>query len=86
MIRCERCGAEWNPPKKSSKSQSECPFCGAVLLEEGKARGYGKMEEFLGYMVKVYGAEIYRSPERLKNLMGDLYGGEEREKRLYRRG
>ena len=85
MIRCERCGAEWNPPKKSSKSQSECLFCGAVLLEEGKARGYGKMEEFLGYMVKVYGAEIYRSPERLKNLMGDLYGGEEREKRLYRR-
>ena len=85
MIRCERCGAEWNPPKKSSKSQSECPFCGAVLLEEAKARGYGKMEEFLGYMVKVYGAEIYRSPERLKNLLGDLYGGEEREKRLYRR-
>ena len=36
-------------------------------------------------MVKVYGSEIYRNPERLKNLLGDLYGGEEREKRLYRR-
>ena len=85
MIRCERCGAEWNPPKKSSKSQTECPYCGAVLLEETKARSCGKVEEFLGYMVKVYGAEIYRNPERLKNLLGDLYGGEEREKKLYRR-
>ena len=85
MIRCEQCGAEWNPPKKNSKSLSECPFCGAMLLEEGKARGYGKMDEFLGYMVKVYGEEIYRNPERLKNLIGDLYGGEERVKRLFRR-
>lgn len=85
MIRCERCGAEWNPPKNGSKSQSECPFCGATLLEEAKARGCGKVEEFFGYMVKVYGSEIYRNPERLKNLLGDLYGGEEREKRLYRR-
>ncbi len=85
MIRCERCGAEWNPPKKNSKSLSECPFCGAMLLEEGKARDYGKMDEFLGYMVKVYGEELYRNPERLKNLIGDLYGGEERVKRLFRR-
>ena len=85
MIRCEQCGAEWNPPKKNSKSLSECPFCGAMLLEEEKARGYGKMDEFLGYMVKVYGEELYRNPERLKNLIGDLYGGEERVKRLFRR-
>ena len=85
MVHCEKCGAEWNPPKRNSKSLSECPFCGAVLLEEGKARGYGKMDEFLGYMVKVYGEEIYRNPERLKNLIGDLYGGEERVKRLFRR-
>ena len=85
MIRCEQCGAEWNPPKKNSKSLSECPFCGAMLLEEEKARGYGKMDEFLGYMVKVYGEELYRTPERLKNLIGDLYGGEERVKRLFRR-
>ena len=85
MIRCEQCGAEWNPPKKNSKSLSECPFCGAMLLEEEKARGYGKMDEFLGYMVKVYGEELYRTPERLKNLIGDLYGGEERVKKLFRR-
>ena len=85
MIRCEQCGAEWNPPKKNSKSLSECPFCGAMLLEEEKARGYGKMDEFLGYMVKVYGEDLYRNPERLKNLIGDLYGGEERVKRLFRR-
>ena len=85
MIRCEQCGAEWNPPKKNSKSLSECPFCGAMLLEEGKARGYGKMDEFLGYMVKVYGEDLYRNPERLKNLIGDLYGGEERVKKLFRR-
>ena len=56
-----------------------------MLLEEEKARGYGKMDEFLGYMVKVYGEELYRNPERLKNLIGDLYGGEERVKRLFRR-
>ena len=55
-----------------------------MLLEEEKARGYGKMDEFLGYMVKVYGEELYRNPERLKNLIGDLYGGEERVKRLFR--
>ena len=85
MIRCEQCGAEWNPPKKNSKSLSECPFCGAMLLEEEKARGYGKMGEFLGYMVKVYGEGLYRNPERLKNLIGDLYGGEERVKKLFRR-
>ena len=85
MIRCEQCGAEWNPPKKNSKSLSECPFCGAPQLEEEKARGYGKMEEFLGYIVTVYGDEIYRNPERLKNLIGDLYGGEERVKKLFRR-
>ena len=56
-----------------------------MLLEEEKARGYGKMDEFLGYMVKVYGEELYRTPERLKNLIGDLYGGEERVKKLFRR-
>ena len=85
MVQCEKCGGKWEPPKRHSKSLSECPFCGAMLLEEEKARGYGKMDEFLGYMVKVYGNEIYRNPERLKNLIGDLYGGEERVKKLFRR-
>ncbi len=85
MVQCEKCGGKWEPPKRHSKSLSECPFCGAMLLEEEKARGYGKMDEFLGYMVKVYGENLYRNPERLKNLIGDLYGGEEREKKLFRR-
>ena len=85
MMQCEKCGGKWDPPKRHTKSLSECPFCGAMLLEEEKARGYGKMDEFLGYMVKVYGEELYRNSERLKNLIGDLYGGEERVKRLFRR-
>ena len=85
MVQCEKCGGKWEPPKRHSKSLSECPFCGALLLEEEKARGYGKMGEFLGYMVKVYGEDLYRNPERLKNLIGDLYGGEERVKKLFRR-
>ena len=86
MVQCEKCGGKWEPPKRRhSKSLSECPFCGALLLEEEKARGYGKMGEFLGYMVKVYGEDLYRNPERLKNLIGDLYGGEERVKKLFRR-
>ena len=85
MVQCEKCGSKWEASSAYSKSLSACPFCGAMLLEEEKARGYGKMDEFLGYMVKVYGAELYRNPERLKNLIGDLYGGEERVKRLFRR-
>ena len=85
MVQCEKCGSKWEASSAYSKSLSACPFCGAMLLEEEKARGYGKMDEFLGYMVKVYGEEIYRNPERLKNLIGDLYGGEERVKKLFRR-
>ena len=85
MVQCEKCGSKWEASSAYSKSLSVCPFCGAMLLEEEKARGYGKMDEFLGYMVKVYGEELYRNPERLKNLIGDLYGGEERVKRLFRR-
>ena len=85
MVQCEKCGSKWEASSAYSKLLSACPFCGAMLLEEEKARGYGKMDEFLGYMVKVYGAELYRNPERLKNLIGDLYGGEERVKRLFRR-
>ena len=81
MVQCEKCGSKWEASSAYSKSLSACPFCGAMLLEEEKARGYGKMGEFLGYMVKVYGEELYRNPERLKNLIGDLYGGEERVKR-----
>ena len=65
MVQCEKCGSKWEASSAYSKSLSACPFCGAMLLEE-KARGYGKMDEFLGYMVKVYGEDLYRKPERLK--------------------
>ena len=85
MMCCEQYGGKWYPPKNDSKSLSVCPFRGASKLEVRKAKGYSKMDDFLGYMVKVYGAEIYQNPERLKNLIGDLYGGEEREKKLFRR-
>lgn len=49
-------------PKRHSKSLSECPFCGVMLLAEEKARGYGKMEVFLGYLVKVYGGGAVPEP------------------------
>ena len=85
MARCEQCGGEWNPPGRKPESLAVCPFCGAPQLEESKARACSRMDEFLSYMVSVYGKEIYRTPDRLKNLMGDLFSGEERIKRLFRR-
>lgn len=43
------------------------------------------IEEVLQYIVACYGAEIYQEKQRLSNLIADLYTGEERLKRLYRR-
>ena len=43
------------------------------------------IEEVLQYIVARYGAEIYQEKQRLSNLIADLYSGEERLKRLYRR-
>ena len=43
------------------------------------------IEEVLKYIVACYGAEIYQDKQRLSNLIADLYTGEERLKRLYRR-
>ena len=43
------------------------------------------IEEVLQYIVACYGAEIYQDKQRLSNLIADLYAGEERLKRLYRR-
>ena len=43
------------------------------------------IEEVLQYIVACYGAEIYQEKQRLSNLIADLYTGEERSKRLYRR-
>ena len=43
------------------------------------------IEEVLQYFVACYGTEIYQEKQRLSNLIADLYTGEERLKRLYRR-
>ena len=43
------------------------------------------IEEVLQYIVACYGAAIYQEKQRLSNLIADLYTGEERSKRLYRR-
>ena len=43
------------------------------------------IEEVLQYIVACYGEEIYQEKQRLSNLIADLYTGEERLKRLYRR-
>lgn len=43
------------------------------------------IEEVLQYIVSEYGKEIYKDKQRLSNLISDLYTGEERLKRLYRR-
>lgn len=43
------------------------------------------IEEVLNFIVLNYGVEIYKDKQRLSNLIADLYTGEERLKRLYRR-
>ena len=43
------------------------------------------MKDVLRYIVTCYGAEIYQDKQRLSNLIADLYTGEERLKRVYRR-
>jgi hypothetical protein len=43
------------------------------------------IEEVLQYIVACYGTKIYQEKQRLSNLIADLYTGEERLKRLYRR-
>ena len=43
------------------------------------------IKEVLQYIVACYGTEIYQEKQRLSNLIADLYTGEERLKRLYRR-
>ena len=41
--------------------------------------------EVLRYIVANYGAEIYKEKQRLSKLIDDLYRGEEKKKRVYRR-
>ena len=43
------------------------------------------MGEFLQYLVSLYGSELYENRQKLNNLIADLYQGDERLKRAYRR-
>lgn len=49
------------------------------------ARTLTDMTAFLRYLVTVYGPELYKEKQQLSNLIADLYTGEERQKRLYRK-
>lgn len=49
------------------------------------ARTLTDMPAFLQYLVSIYGAELYKDKQRLYNLIADLYTGEERQKKLFRR-
>ena len=43
------------------------------------------MSAFLEYLVSLYGSELYKDNRKLNNLISDLYRGDERMKRAYRR-
>lgn len=49
------------------------------------ARQQTDMADFLYYLTSVYGEQLYTEKIRLKNLIAELYGGEEKIKRLYSR-
>lgn len=84
-MKCEKCGGEWIPPKDISVSLMNCPFCGASVLNADKAKSYQDMGEFLQYLVSLYGSGLYENQQKLNNLIADLYQGDERMKRVYRR-
>ena len=84
-MKCEKCGGEWIPPKNISVSLTNCPFCGAPVLDADTAKGYTDMGEFLQYLVSLYGIDLYNNQRKLNNLIADLYQGDERMKRVYRR-
>ena len=84
-MKCEKCGGEWIPPKNISVSLTNCPFCGTPVLNAETAKGYTDMGEFLQYLVSLYGINLYNNQRKLNNLIADLYQGDERMKRVYRR-
>ena len=84
-MKCEKCGGEWIPPKGFSVPLTNCPFCGTPLLNTETAGGYTEMSAFLEYLVSLYGSELYKDNRKLNNLISDLYRGDERMKRAYRR-
>ncbi len=84
-MKCEKCGGEWIPPKNISVSLTNCPFCGTPVFNTETAKGYTDMGKFLQYLVSLYGIDLYNNQRKLNNLIADLYQGDERMKRVYRR-
>lgn len=82
-MRCEKCGAEFMPPKNLAASFTNCPFCKATIFNETVVKSYASFSEFLQYIVSIYGQEIYEDKQRLNGLIADFYNGEERMKRAY---
>ena len=48
-------------------------------------RKYTDMGKLLRYLVSVYGVELYKNPQKLNNLVADLYKGDEWMERVFRR-
>ena len=55
------------------------------VLDVAYVHNLKDMGDFLQYLVSVYGVEIYGDKQRLCSLIADLFNGEERVKRLYKR-
>ena len=84
-MNCLRCGAELPPIINGVTPISRCPSCGALLLNEEVAQKHIAFADFLQYIVLIFGKEIYNDKSRLVNLISDLYSGEARMKRIYKR-
>ena len=84
-MKCFKCGGEFVPPKNKTVTLKECPFCHTPIFNDEVVRGLYDFADFLQYIVSIYGKEIYKDKYKLANLIADLYVGEEKIKRVYRR-
>ena len=56
-----------------------------MQIDTAYIRTLTDMGDFLKYLVSLYGKELYKDKQHLCNLIADLYRGEERQKKLFRR-
>ena len=56
-----------------------------MQIDTDHIRTLTDMGDFLQYLVSLYGKELYKDKQHLCNLIADLYRGEERQKKLFRR-
>ena len=84
-MKCFKCGGEFVPPKNKTVTLKECPFCHTPIFNDEVVRGLYDFADFLQYIVSIYGKEIYKDKYKLANLIADLYVGEEKINRVYRR-